>query len=76
MSVYRGVRLIEVSVKRESTVLLVMFYLSQTKIVGTLPLNALFSLLSLLLVLQMLFIAVNSPILAHQHWEGKKTTVS
>ena len=46
---------------------------SQTKIVGTLPPNAVFWLLARLLVLPMLFIAVNSPNLAHQHWEGKKT---
>ena len=46
---------------------------SQTKIVGTLPPNAVFWLLARLLVLPMLLIAVNSPNLAHQHWEGKKT---
>ena len=47
---------------------------SQTKIVGTLPPNAVFSLLAHLLILSlMFFIAVNSTILAHQHWEGKKT---
>ena len=40
---------------------------SQTKIVGTLPPNAVFSLLARLLVLPMLFIAVNSPNLVHQH---------
>ena len=47
---------------------------SQTKIVGTLPLNAVFfSLLARLLVLPMLFVAVNSPNLKRRHWEGKKT---
>ena len=46
---------------------------SQTKIVGTLSPNAVFSLLVPLLGLPMLIIAVNSPNLAHQHWEGKKT---
>ena len=46
---------------------------SQTRIVGTLPSSTVFSLLACLLVLPMLFIAVNSPNLAHQHWEGKKT---
>ena len=35
--------------------------------------STLFLLLARLLVLPMLFIAVNSPNLAHQHWEGKKT---
>ena len=49
---------------------------SQTKVVGILPPNAVllfyFLLLARPLVLQMLFIAVNSPNLAHQHWEGKK----
>ena len=39
-----------------------------------LPLNAAFSLLACLFVLPMLVIAVNSPNLAHQHLEGKKTT--
>ena len=39
----------------------------QTKIVGTLPPNAVLSLLAGLLVLPMLVIAVNSPNLAHQH---------
>ena len=39
----------------------------QTKIVGTLPPNAVLSLLAGLLVLPMLIIAVNSPNLAHQH---------
>ena len=43
------------------------------KILGTLPPNAIFSLLAPVLVLPMLIIAVNSPNLAHQHWEGKKT---
>ena len=48
---------------------------SQTKIVGTLPLNAVFSLPACLFVLPMLVIAVNSPNLADQHLdEGKKTT--
>ena len=51
-----------------------MLLQSQTKVVGTLPLNTGFSLLACLLVLPMFFIAVNSPNLAHQHWEGKKTT--
>ena len=47
---------------------------SQSKIVGTLPPNTVFFLLpARLLVLTMLFIAVNSPNLAHQHWDGKKT---
>ena len=46
---------------------------SQTKIVGTLPPSAVCLLLARLLVLPMLFIAVNSPNVAHQHWEGKKT---
>ena len=32
-----------------------------------------FSVFARLLVLLMLFIAVNSPNLAHQHWDGKKT---
>ena len=41
---------------------------SQTKIVGTLPPNTVLSLLAQLLVLPMLFIAVNSPNLAHHHW--------
>ena len=36
--------------------------------VGTLPPNTVF-----FIVLPMLCIAVNSPNLAHQHWEGKKT---
>ena len=46
---------------------------SQTKVVGILPPNAVFFLLlARPLVLQMLFIAVNPPNLAHQHWEGKK----
>ena len=45
----------------------------QTKVAGTPPPNTGFSLLACLLVLPMLFIAVNSPNLAHQHWEGKKT---
>ena len=45
------------------------------KIVGTLPLNAVFSLPACLFVLPMLVIAVNSPNLADQHLdEGKKTT--
>ena len=35
-----------------------------------------FLLLACLLVLPMLLITVNSPNLAHQHWEGKKTVVS
>ena len=48
---------------------------SQTKIVGILPLNSIFFLLNLscLLSLPMLFIAVHSPNLVHQHWEGQKT---
>ena len=48
---------------------------SQTKIAGTLPPNSLFFFFTLahLLVLPMLFITGNSPNLAHQHWEGKKT---
>ena len=33
----------------------------------------LFLLLARLLLLPMLLIAVNSPNVAHQHWEGKKT---
>ena len=45
----------------------------QTKVAGTPTPNTGFSLLARLLVLPMLFIAVNSPNLAHQHWEGKKT---
>ena len=44
-----------------------------TKILGTLPPNAMFSVFARLLVLPMLFITVNSPNLAHQHWDGKKT---
>ena len=44
-----------------------------TKILGTLPPNAVFSVCARLLVLPMLFITVNSPNLAHQHWDGKKT---
>ena len=43
---------------------------SQTKIVGTLPPNAVLSLLARLLVLPMLVIAVNSTNFAHQHWLG------
>ena len=48
---------------------------SQTKIVGILPLNSIFFLLNLsyLLSLPMLFIAVHSPNLVHQHWKGQKT---
>ena len=46
---------------------------SQTKIVGILPLNAVFFHLSYLLSLPMLFIAVHSPNLVHQHWKGQKT---
>ena len=48
---------------------------SQTKIVGILPLNSIFFLLNLsyLLSLPMLFIAVHSSNLVHQHWEGQKT---
>ena len=42
---------------------------SQTKIFGTLPPNAVFLLLARLLVLSMLFTAVNSPNLA----QGKRT---
>ena len=38
---------------------------SQTKIVGILPLNTVFFLLSYLLSLPMLFIAVHSPNLVH-----------
>ena len=50
---------------------------SQTKVVGILPPNAVFLLfffflLASPLVLQTLFIAVNSPNLAHQHLGGKK----
>ena len=45
----------------------------QTKIVRRLPLSTVFSLLVRFLLLTMLLIAVNSPNLAHQHWEGKKT---
>ena len=56
----------------------------QTKIAGILPPNAVFYFyvfvlffilipLAHLLVLSMLFIAVNSPNLAHQHWLGKRT---
>ena len=43
---------------------------SQTEIVGTPPAKAVFCFLALLLVLPMLFIAVNSPNLADQQWEG------
>ena len=46
---------------------------SQTKIAGMLLPNTVFSVLAHLLILPMLFITVNSPNLAHQHWEGKKT---
>ena len=46
---------------------------SQTKIVGILPLNSISFLLSCLLSLPMFFIAVISPNLVHQHWEGQKT---
>ena len=46
---------------------------SQPKIVGTLPLNAVFLLVARLLILPMLFTTVNSLNLTHQHWEGKKT---
>ena len=46
---------------------------SQTETVRALPTNALFPLLVPLLVLPMLVITVNSPNLAHQHWEGKET---
>ena len=45
----------------------------QTKTAQTLPPNAVFSLLAHLLVLPMLFVAVNSPNLVHEHWEGKMT---
>ena len=48
----------------------------QTKIAGTLHPTRFFFfflLLARLLVLSILFIAVNSPNLEHQHWEGKKT---
>ena len=50
---------------------------SQTKVVGILPPNAVFLLfffflLARPLVLQTLFIAVNSPILHTNIWEGKK----
>ena len=47
---------------------------SQTKItVGILPLNTVFFHLSYLLSLPMLLIAVHSPNLVHQQWEGQKT---
>lgn len=46
---------------------------SQTKIARTLPLNTVFLLLACLLVLPMLFVAVNSSNLVHEHWEGKTT---
>lgn len=46
---------------------------SQTRIVGALPHNTVLSLLAHLLVLPMLFVSVNSPNLANQHWKGKKT---
>ena len=46
---------------------------SQTKIAQTLPPNAVFSLLACLLILPILFVAVNSPHLVHEHWEGKMT---
>ena len=45
----------------------------QSKIVGTLSSNAVFSLLPCLLVFPMLVVAVNLPNLPHIHWEGKKT---
>ena len=45
-----------------------------TKILGTFPPNAVCSVSARLLVLLMLFIAVNSPNLAHHLWEGKKKT--
>ena len=46
---------------------------SQTKIVGTLPLNAVFLLVARLLILPMLFTTVNALNLTHQNWEGEKT---
>ena len=46
---------------------------SQTKIVGTLKPNAVFSLLVLTSSLSKLFIAVRSPNLVHQHWGDKET---
>ena len=46
---------------------------SQTKIVGTLLPNAVFSLLLLTSSLSKLFIAVRSPNLVHQHWGDKET---
>ena len=46
---------------------------SQTKIVGTLKPNAVFSLVVLPSSLSKLFIAVWSPNLVHQHWGDKET---
>ena len=47
---------------------------SQTKIiVEILPLYTVFFHLSYLLSLPMLLIAIHSPNLVHQHWEGQKT---
>ena len=45
---------------------------SQTKMVGTLSPNAVFSVLARLLVLPMLVIAVNSPNLADHHWRARR----
>ena len=45
---------------------------SQTNVVGILPLNAVFSLLSYLLSLPMLSIAVNAPNLVHQLGRARK----
>ena len=46
---------------------------SRTKIAQTLPPNTVFSLLACLLILPTLFVAINSPHLVHEHWEGKMT---
>ena len=47
----------------------------QTKIARTLPPNTVFLLLACLLVLPMLFVAVNSSNLVHEHCREGKTTV-
>ena len=44
--------------------------------IGTIAPKAVFPLLACLLILPMFFIPINSPKLAHQHWEGKKTAKS
>ena len=61
------------TVQNNTSRLTLMKLQSQTKIVATLPPNAVFSLLTRLLVLPMLVITGNSPNVAHHHREGKKT---